>query len=132
LADDRFRVSLPAVTKEEELSVRLMHTDGFTREATVRLQPGGGRTVPVVTEMRVKAGHDVKIPVRFMVGDTVLCGADIPDGAAFYGLMSWASFSDPDGDRIATATVTLGVGRHVIHMQAYGCTEAEITVIVEP
>jgi hypothetical protein len=132
LADDLFAIKLPVVTEEQELTVRVAHTRGFAQEATVRLQPGGGRIVPLVSEMRVKAGQDVDIQVQFMVGDTVLKGADIPYGQAFHGLMSWSDFSDPDGDGIATATINLRPGEHLVYLMADGCSEAEIKVIAEP
>lgn len=132
LADDLVGIHLPVITKEQGLRLRLAHVDGFVREIEIRLYPGGGRIVPLVPEMRIKAGQDAEIQVRFMVGDTVLKGESIPSGQAFFGLMSWSDFSDPDGDGIATATVRLGPGEHTVHLLADGCTEAQVRIIAEP
>jgi hypothetical protein len=46
--------------------------------------------------------------------------------------MSWSDFSDPDGDGIATATINLRPGEHLVYLMADGCSEAEIKVIAEP
>ncbi|NLN18315.1 MAG: hypothetical protein GX162_03430 [Firmicutes bacterium] len=132
LADDLVGINLPVINREQDLRLQLAHVDGFTREIEIRLYPGGGRIMPLVSEMRVKAGQEVEIQVRFMVGDTVLKGDAIPSGQAFYGLMSWSEFSDPDGDGIATATVRLGPGEHTVHLLADGCTEAQVKIIAEP
>ena len=115
----------------KELRLRLHSRHGFVHGSN---SPVSGRwtVVPLVPEMRIKAGQDAEIQVRFMVGDTVLKGESIPSGQAFFGLMSWSDFSDPDGDGIATATVRLGPGEHTVHLLADGCTEAQVRIIAEP
>jgi hypothetical protein len=132
--NDQFEVHVPAVTTEQKVQVVAQRIGGFAQQAVTTVQPAGGQVIPLHPVLYAKAGQELVIEVKFTASDgSLLKGAAIPYSMAFVGFLSSDEFADPDGDGIATATMThLAPGTHTLTLWADGCDPVDIQLIVEP
>ena len=131
--NDQFEVHVPAVTTEQKAGGRPKDRR-IRQQAVTTVQPAGGQVIPLHPVLYAKAGQELVIEVKFTASDgSLLKGAAIPYSMAFVGFLSSDEFADPDGDGIATATMThLAPGTHTLTLWADGCDPVDIQLIVEP
>jgi hypothetical protein len=128
-----YAIAGPSAITEQAVKLKVAKIGGLAQEATILVLPGGGRVVPLESELRGKAGQVLEIKARFYGKDgSLLTGEHIPYSQVFAGLLTSELFSDPDGDGIATTAITnLLPGNYTLTLWADGCDMVDVKAVVE-
>lgn len=128
-----YELSVPFDTANTEILLRAQNKNGFMREVKVPVVLEGGQILLPKTELRAIPGGTVTVQASFTDSDgQLLKGQNIPQATLIFGFFNTSTFTDDDGDGIATAMLQAPIqpGEYTAHITAEGCNDITIKLLV--